>query len=189
MAMRAFFLICSGALLLTGAGPVLAQQKSDGYALIEAVKKDDASAALQLLRDNPTLVDTRDENGDTPLMIALRRNNRAWTGQFLNSGANVELAAKNGDTPIILAARVGMEDAIGWMIRLGVKIDSANKMGETALIIVVLGRNLRLVRLLLAAGANPDKSDYSGHSARDYAARDNRSRQMSEMIEKAKPKG
>jgi uncharacterized protein len=46
-----------------------------------------------------------------------------------------------------------------------------------------------LVRLLLAAGANPDKTDNAaGLSARDYAARDTRSRDILQAIEAKKPK-
>ena len=39
------------------------------------------------------------------------------------------------------------------------------------------------------AGANPDKPDSAaGYSARDYAARDNRGRQILQLIEAKKPK-
>ena len=60
--------------------------------------------------------------------------------------------------------------------------------GETALIIAVQARNARAVRALLDAGADPDKNDYAGYSARDYAKRDTRSRQMADLIEAKKPK-
>jgi hypothetical protein len=46
-----------------------------------------------------------------------------------------------------------------------------------------------MVRTLLAAGANPDKTDSAaGLSARDYAARDGRSREILQAIEARKPK-
>ena len=62
-------------------------------------------------------------------------------------------------------------------------------MGETALIVAVQQRQLPMVRTLLAAGANPDKADSAaGLSARDYAARDTRSRDILQAIEAKKPK-
>jgi ankyrin repeat protein len=62
-------------------------------------------------------------------------------------------------------------------------------MGETALIIAVQQRQLPMVQMLLAAGANPDKTDNAaGLSARDYAARDSRSRNILQAIESKKPK-
>ena len=58
----------------------------------------------------------------------------------------------------------------------------------TALIIAVQNRNTRLVRRLLQSGANPDKADHAaGYSARDYAKRDNRVRELLRLIETAKP--
>ena len=52
-------------------------------------------------------------------------------------------------------------------------------MGETALIVAVQQRQPRCVKLLLRSGANPDKTDHAaGYSARDYAKRDTRNREM-----------
>lgn len=177
------------AALLGVPGPALAQRQSDGDALVEAIRNEDGNKAMDLLGSNPRLVDSRDDKGDTGLIIALRRSDPDWTGVLLRNGANVELAGRDGDTPLVLATRVGFVDAVGWLLGLGAKVDSTNKMGETALIVAVQSRNARLVRALLAAKADPDKTDYAGYSARDYAKRDNRSRQMSEIIEAAKPRG
>ena len=188
MATRILFTIGLAALLGT-AGPALAQRQSDGDALVQAVRNEDGAKALELLGSNPRLVDSKDDKGDTGLIIALRRTDPDWTGLMLRNGADVELRGRDGDTPLVLAARLGFVDAVGWLLGLGAKVDSENKMGETALIVAVQARNARLVRALLAAKADPDKTDHAGYSARDYAKRDNRSRQMSEIIEAAKPKG
>mgnify|MGYP006206159787 FL=1 len=45
-----------------------------------------------------------------------------------------------------------------------------NSAGETPLIAAVHRRDLTLLRVLLRAGADPDRRDNSGRSARDYAA-------------------
>jgi len=72
---------------------------------------------------------------------------------------------------------------------MGAKVDAANRMGETPLIIAVQQREIPIIRKLLEAGANPDKTDSAaGYSARDYAARDTRSREILKMIEDKKPK-
>ena len=52
-------------------------------------------------------------------------------------------------------------------------------MGETPLIVAVQQRQPPIVKLLLAAGADPDKTDSAaGYSARDYAKRDSRAREI-----------
>ena len=90
---------------------------------------------------------------------------------------------------MIAAARVGFQDAAEWLLGQGAKVDGANRMGETPLIIAVQQRQVALVKVLLAAGANPDKPDSAaGLSARDYAKRDGRSREIISAIEAKKPK-
>ena len=156
---------------------------------VDAVKKSDGDKATQLLADHPTIVDSRDLSGDTALIIAIKRSDPNWTGFLLNKGADPNFGGAGGDTPLIAAARVGFDEAVGWLIGLGAKVDGTNKMGETALIIAVQQRNAAMVKALLDAGADPDKADAAaGYSARDYAQRDNRSRQILQLIADKKPK-
>jgi len=173
------------------ASPAFGQSlTTSSYDFINAVKKSDGDKALQVLADNPKgIVDTRDGDGNTGLIIAIDRSDEQWTGFLLNRGADPNLPGKGGDTPLIAAARVGFEPAVEWLIALGAKIDAANRMGETPLIIAVQQRNLPIVRLLLNGGANPDKTDAAaGFSARDYAARDPRARDILKLINEKRPK-
>ncbi len=176
--------------LLAIAVPAFAQfSGSPGDQFVEAIKQQDGGKAQQLLQDNPTIVDTRDGKGDTPLIIAIGSGDPNWTGFLLNNGADPNLSERtHGDTPIIAAARVGFDQAAEWLLGKGAKVDSSNRMGETALIIAVQQRDTRLVRLLLRNGADPDKPDSAaGYSARDYAKRDTRSRDILQAINAVKP--
>jgi ankyrin repeat protein len=75
------------------------------------------------------------------------------------------------------------------LIGLGANIDTTNRAGETALIIAVQQRDVRLAKLLLERGANPDRTDaVAGYSARDYATRDPRARDILKLINDKKPK-
>jgi ankyrin repeat protein len=69
----------------------------------------------------------------------------------------------------MLASQMGLTEAVVALARSGAKVDVANDAGETPLISAVHNRNLAMVRLLLAAGADPGRADNSGRSARDYA--------------------
>jgi ankyrin repeat protein len=161
-----------------------------GSDFVEAVKKNDGDKAIAALTGHPAgIIDTKDGEGNTGLIIAIKRSDEVWTGFLLNKGADPNLAGKGGDTPLIAAARVGFSSAVDWLLGLGAKVDTPNKMGETPLIIAVQQREVPLVRQLLNAGANPDKTDSAaGYSARDYAARDARARDVLKMIEDKKPK-
>ena len=177
-----------GSLLLALAAPASAQQ-GDGAAFVEAVRKSDGAKVSELIDKRPVgLLDSRAEDGETALTIALGRRDEEWTGFLLTKGADPNLSGRNGDTPLIVAARVGFADAVGWLLSVKAKIEADNRQGETPLIVAVQQRQLPIVRTLLAAGANPDKTDFSGYSARDHALRDPRARDILKLIEIKKPK-
>lgn len=170
--------------------PAIAQLANAGLDFVEAVKNSDGDKVTKLLQDHPDgLFDAKDADGNTGLIIALARRDEEWTGFLINKGASVNLAGQGGNTPLITASRVGFEDAIGWLLAAGAKVDATNRMGETALIAAVQAHQPHVVRILLQAGADPDRTDSAqGYSARDYATRDPRARDILTMIQAKKPK-
>lgn len=171
--------------------PALAQTGGyDGIQFVESVRKKEGDKVTEAIRKNgPGIVNAKDVRGDTALIVAITDRNEDFTAYLLNQGADPNLGGKGGDTPLIAAARVGYQDAAEWLIGQGAKVDGTNRMGETPLIIAVQQRQLAMVKMLLSAGANPDKTDSAaGLSARDYAKRDGRSREIVQAIEAKKPK-
>jgi uncharacterized protein len=190
------FAILSAAAVAAFATPAWGQISGgpgyQGLNFVEAVKNRDGDKAQQALGDNPTpaIINARDGDGNTALIIAVARRDPDWTGFLLNKGADPDIGAeKGGDTPLIIAARIGFDQAVQWLLSLGAKVDATNKMGETALIAAVQQRQVPIIRMLLTAGADPDKTDTAqGFSARDYAQRDTRSREILQLINAKKPK-
>ena len=183
----------AAALLGGVVAPVSAQSTAggyDGFMFVDAVKKKDGGKVMELIQKNgPKIVDAKDASGNTALIAAITDRNEDYTAFLLNQGADPNLGGKGGDTPLIAAARVGYQDAVEWLLGQGAKVDGTNRMGETPLIVAVQQRQTALVQLLLAAGANPDKTDNAaGLSARDYAARDTRARDILQAIQAKKPK-
>jgi ankyrin repeat protein len=182
--------LAASALALLSSPAVAQLASNNGQDFLDAVQKRDGGKATQLLADHPTIINTKDVKGDTGLIISIRASDADWTGFLLNKGADPNLAGDHGDTPLITAAKTGFDDAAGWLISLGANVDATNKAGETALIIAVQQRDTRLVKLLLDRGANPDRTDaVAGYSARDYANRDPRARDIQRLINDKKPKG
>jgi ankyrin repeat protein len=173
------------------AAPAFSQSGGfDGVEFVEAIKKSDGSKVMELIQKNGAgIVNAKDGSGNTALIFAIGDRNEDYTAFLLNQGADPNLQGKGGDTPLIAAARIGFEEATEWLIGQGAKVDGTNRMGETPLIIAVQQRELPLVRILLAAGADPDRADHAaGLSARQYAARDTRARDVLNAIEARKPK-
>ena len=188
--MKKLSFAASAAFLAAIAAPAGAQLTPKSYDFVQAVEKRDGNRAIQLLTDNPPgIVNARNGDGDTALIIAIQRSDPEWTAFLLQKHADLNLGGHGGDTPLIAASRVGFDDAVEWLLGLGAKVDATNRMGETPLIIAVQQRQTQIVKMLLEAGADPDKSDAAaGYSAREYAARDNRGRQILQLIEAKKPK-
>ncbi len=146
------------------------------------------SAAVHRIRGRPTIVKARGEKGETGLLVAIGRRDEEWLLFLLGQGADPDAAAGNGERPLIAAARIGYATAVTQLLARKAKIDAVNKMGETALIVAVQQRQLPIVRMLLASGADPDKADSAaGYSARDYAKRDARGREILRLMEASKP--
>ncbi|MGI8931385.1 MAG: ankyrin repeat domain-containing protein [Sphingomicrobium sp.] len=177
------------AAMLLMAVPATAQSSaSEGEIFLKAVEEKDGGKAVPLL-ENPAsrVVNYRGYKGDTALHIATRKRESDGVGFLIGKGADPNIGDVQGDTPLIIAARMGYEEAATWMLQRTRQVDLANRRGETALIVAVQQRQRRLVEMLLKAGANPDKADHAaGYSARDYAKRDTRSRELLKLIETVK---
>ena len=174
---------------LTLAGGAAAQLSgSDAEAFLTAIREQDGAKAMAIeARQGTGVVNYRGYNGDTPLTLAMAKRSAAYVGFLLSKGARPDLPDKRGDTPLIIAARNGFSEGVDLMIASRAAIDLANRQGETPLIVAVQGRHAIAVRRLLEAGANPDKADFAaGFSARDYARRDSRNRDLLRMIETIK---
>lgn len=166
-----------------------AQQFSDSYTFLKAVRERDGAKATELLNQpGSRIVDTKDPQGETALHIVVKRRDPAWLGFLIGKGAKVDARDDDGDTPLMEAAAIGFVDAAELLIARRANVNLANGGGETPLIRAVQNRDVAMVRVLLAAGADAKKPDaVAGLSARDYAERDGRSTAILRMIDEAKP--
>ena len=170
--------------------PAAAQMTgSDGESFISAMKDSDSGKAVALIeKAGSTVVNYRGSDGSSGLHIALRRRSSNWVGYLLAHDADPNLADKNGDTPLIIGARLGFSEGVARLLMARALVDKQNKLGETPLIVASQARQAGIVRMLLEAGADPDKADHAaGYSARDYARRDTRSADLLRLMDSVKP--
>lgn len=172
-----------------------AAQFSDSYKFLKAVRDKDGAVVTDMVRTpGSSIINTRDiSTGETALIIVVKRRDLQWLSFLLASGADPNIRDAEGNTPLLTAAQLRFAEGIQELLDRKVAVDGTNSRGETPLIIAVQNRDAPSVRILLAAGANPNLPDrIAGMSARDYAARDNRSAAILKMIDDAKgakPKG
>jgi ankyrin repeat protein len=157
--------------------PVAAQNYSDSFTFLKAVRERDGATADRIL-SNPSSVaiNARDSaTGETALHILVRGRDSAWLGFMLSRGARPDTGDREGNTPLIVAAQLGWLDGAESLLARGANANLGNSRGETPLIFAVLRRDLPMVRLLISQRADPNQTDHvSGNSPIDYARQDSR---------------
>ena len=157
--------------------------------LLTAIKEGNSGRVVQLVdADGAALINTRSYDGSTALTLTVKARNGEFTDYLLTHGANPDQPGIGNEPPLVIAARLGWSEGVDHLLQMRAKVDAPNRQGETALIVAVQARNTQVVRRLLQAGADPDRADSSaGMSARDYAKRDNRVREILTVIERVRP--
>lgn len=175
------------AAMLFAAAPASAQQFSDSYNFLEAVRKEDGSKVTQMVTDSKSrIVNTKNRDGDGALHIIVRKGDEqsaVYLRFLLQHDANPDLPDRDGNTPMMVAINSGYAEGVKILLTYKAKVNQRNAKGETPLIRAVQLRDQDLVHVLLDAGADPDQADViAGMSARDYAKAD---RRMPGSIKKA----
>lgn len=167
--------------------PAPAQHYSDGYTFLKAVKERDGAKATELITTpGSTVINIKEPGGsnDAALHILARERDMTWLTFLLAKGAKADIQNREGLTPLAIAAQIGWVEGADRLLRSGAKVDLANTRGETPLIIAVQRHDIAMVRLLLARGANPKRTDsVAGYSAIDYAKQDGRSAAILKLLE------
>ena len=95
----------------------------------EAIQQGDLAKVTEILNQNPHLVSSKDEQGDTPLHLA------AWLGQkdvaelLLDRHAEINAKDNNGDTPLHLAARMGQSDVAELLLARKADVNPRDSAG------------------------------------------------------------
>ena len=178
MVAKSFRIATAAAFLLAVPTLASAQQQSEGYKFLEAVKNEKGSDVEQALnKPGTTVINTRSvSTGETALHIVVENGSETYLTFLLQRGANPNVRDNAGNAPIVMAANKGRNDLVERFIAGKANVNYGNSNGETALIAAVRRRDLSMIQSLLAAGADPDQPDLlAGQSARDYAKLDTRS--------------
>lgn len=166
-----------------------AQNYSDGYKFLKAVRDRDAEVVTSMLdRPGSTVIDAREvSSGENALQIVIARQDLQWLGFLLAKGANANQQNDSGNSPLMQAVESGFTEGVTRLLSARANINLANRSGETPLIRAVQRRDLAMVRILVANGADADRKDViAGMSARDYAIADTRTPAILKLIEEGR---
>jgi ankyrin repeat protein len=185
MTKHLFSAAVAAAIALAPSVPAAAQQQSESYKFLQAVKEAKGNDVIAMLdRPGSTIVNAREvTSGEGALHIVIKRGDQTYLRYLLQKGADANLRDRAGNTPLLLAVQLGQRDMIPILTAAKANPNLSNQSGVTPLILAVQGRDIDMVRQLLAAGANPDQTDrMAGQSARDYATGDTRNTAIAKLF-------
>ncbi|HEX8644369.1 MAG TPA: ankyrin repeat domain-containing protein [Allosphingosinicella sp.] len=177
------------AVLAIAAVPAFAQF-SESFNFLKAIRERDNVKVSQIVANpSSTAINARDRaTGEGALHILVRGRDLAWLVYILSHGARPDLQDNRGNTPLMAAAQIGWAEGAEALLARRASVDLANSRGETPLILAVQRRDIAMVRVLMARGADPSRTDnVAGYSALDYARRDNRAGPLLRLLEARRP--
>jgi ankyrin repeat protein len=156
-------------LLQAGADPG-ATNTTGGSVLMYAAWRGDPEC-MRLILEQKVEIDQAAENGWTALMMAAAKGHEAAAGALLAAGANPTVVDVYGWTPLMRAAYAGREDVVRLLLdHPETDVEIVNDRGQTALHLAVIAEHEEIASLLIEHGADPDRIDFLGNSARDIAS-------------------
>ncbi|MCP4705413.1 MAG: hypothetical protein GY865_12490 [candidate division Zixibacteria bacterium] len=125
----------------------------------DAAENGELQKVKDLLRENPQLIESRDEGGHTPLLTAAYGGQKEVLQFLLSKDADLMATNNRGSYALNLAAYNGQTEMIQLLIDLGFEIDIATVSGFTPLLHASVAGKSEAVNLLLEKGASLDISD------------------------------
>ena len=109
----------------------------------------------QALLTNPSLINTIDNNGETLLSYALKKNNYKTFDLLLNSPfLYLNFQDRDGNSYLHLSVKNQNEKIIKNLIEKGINLNLQNKLGNTALHIAYEIGNNNIIKFLIEHGIN-----------------------------------
>ena len=157
-------------LLKRGFDPNTIDTERGETGLILALREDRMAVAALLMKTPGVDLESRARNGDTALMIAAYKANKAAVETLLSLEAEVN---RPGWTALHYAAAAGANDIVKLLLDASAYIDAESPNMTTPLMMAARGGHILTVKLLLDEGADMTLKNDQGLSALELAKKFN----------------
>lgn len=118
------------------------------------ISEDNLSGLQSFLASRSVVIDDKDENGSTALILAASKGKPEFCKELLLHGADVNAEDNDQWSALITAAKDGYEETVATLLDNGANINAKDMGGWTALMWACYKGHTNLARLLLARGAD-----------------------------------
>lgn len=137
--------------------------------LLEAIQRGEKAKARSLLEENLAL-NTRGNDGITPLFWLIMQKDHEAVELALELGADPNFPDDNGDTPVTMMAGGDDNRMLTLLLKHGGAPNSTNRNGKPALFGAISQERWDNLKTLLEYGADADVTDRTGKTSVQYAA-------------------
>lgn len=130
--------------------------------LLRASATGDDAAGIEQALQAGVFVDVRDDQGATPLLLAVRAGATKATEKLLQARANANLSNISGDSPLMLAVSSKRNEIAARLLDVGADIHDVDANGRTPLYLAAAQGNAAMVRRLIKEGASVNQTDAHG---------------------------
>jgi ankyrin repeat protein len=127
------------------------------------IRNGNASGVKEFI-DSKVDINSKDESGATPLMIAALEGQVDIIKLLLNEKAEVNAKDENGWTPLMIATTNGYDEVVELLISAKADVNSRDINNGTALILATYVNNVKIVKLLINAKADVNAMDLDGRT-------------------------
>ncbi|KAK6358787.1 hypothetical protein TWF730_008106 [Orbilia blumenaviensis] len=128
---------------------------------------------IELLLDRGVDLEVKDEEGQTPLLLAAAGNYTTVVEMLLNRGADLEVKDRKGQTPLLLAVKLGHTAVVEMLLNRGADPDAKDKWGQTPLLLAVKEGYTAIVEMILNRKVDLEIKDGEGQTPLLLAAAEN----------------
>ncbi|MGB3863083.1 MAG: ankyrin repeat domain-containing protein, partial [Candidatus Aminicenantaceae bacterium] len=136
----------------------------------EAVQQGDISKTQNLIAKDPSVLNSKTEDGRTPLHVAVMGGHKELVEYLIREGANIDAPDKEGRTPLLNAIMLKKPDLAHRLIKLGADVKIKSEEGANAIIYALFFGPEDLIEPILDSGQDVNERYEGGVTLMQGAA-------------------
>ncbi len=140
--------------------------------VFEIARKGTLVEMENLYKENPEIVDSIDDKGYSPLILATYWNNEEVAKFLIEKTKNLDYNSENG-TALMAATFKENKIILENLLQKGVNLNLKDANGQTALMLAIFVQNIEIIEVLIKQKPDLTIRDKNNKQALDYALQTN----------------